>query len=48
MKTIIPLKKHVTKLYSFTFPRCNHLSLRIPFFRSEDKKNTIEFSGPKI
>ena len=39
MKTIIPFKKHVTALCSFTFPLYNHLSLRIPFFRSGDKKN---------
>ena len=48
MKTIIPLKKHVTKLCSLTFPLYNHLSLRIPFFHSRDKKNLIEFSEPKI
>ena len=48
VKTIIHLKKHVTKLCSLTFPLYNHLLLRIPFFHSKDKKNLIEFSEPKI
>ena len=34
MKTITPLKKHVNKLCSLTFPRYNHLSLRIPIYHS--------------